>query len=100
MKILSAVFSIILLGLLVFGSLGLPLIGDKDSPAAEHVSPRYIEKAYKETGSPNLVTAVLADYRSFDTLGETTVIFIAGAATILILRTTAGRKDAEGGSDE
>ena len=36
-----------------------------------------------------MVTAVLADYRSFDTLGEVTVIFSATMAVMLILR--AGR---------
>lgn len=65
---------------------GLPQVGDPESPASTHVSPRYIEKSYEEAGSENFVTAVLADYRGYDTLGETTVIFTAGAATILILR--------------
>lgn len=64
----------------------LPQVGDPESPASTNVSPRYIEKSYEETGSENFVTAVLADYRGYDTLGETTVIFTAGAATILILR--------------
>ncbi len=35
---------------------------------------------------PNLVTAVLASYRSFDTLGETTVVFTAGAGVVALLR--------------
>lgn len=61
---------------------------DGHSAPAEHVSPRYIEKSREETGSPNFVTAVLADYRGYDTLGETTVIFTAGLATVLLLRTT------------
>ena len=34
-----------------------------------------------------MVTAVLADYRGFDTLGETVVIFTAALGVILILRT-------------
>jgi len=38
-----------------------------------------------ETGSPNFVTAILADYRGYDTLSETTVIFTAGLACVLIL---------------
>jgi multicomponent Na+:H+ antiporter subunit B len=49
------------------------------------VSPRYIEKAFEETAVPNMVTAVLADYRGYDTLGETTVIFAAGICCLLIL---------------
>jgi multicomponent Na+:H+ antiporter subunit B len=33
-----------------------------------------------------VVTAVLASYRGYDTLGETTVIFTAGVGVILLLR--------------
>ena len=40
----------------------------------------------EETSVPNLVTAVLADYRSFDTMFETTVVFAAGLACFLLLR--------------
>jgi multicomponent Na+:H+ antiporter subunit B len=77
--------------LLIFGSLGMPDTGDPDSPPSRHVSPRYIERGFEETDVRNMVTAVLADYRSFDTLGEVTVIFTAAVAVLLILRT--GRKD-------
>jgi multicomponent Na+:H+ antiporter subunit B len=56
-----------------------------------HVSPRYIERSHEETGAPNFVTAVLADYRGYDTLGETTVIFTAGVACLLILGAKIGR---------
>jgi multicomponent Na+:H+ antiporter subunit B len=63
----------------------LPKIGDPHSPASSFVSPRYIEKAAEEIHTPNIVTAVLADYRSFDTLGETTVILTAGLGCFLIL---------------
>lgn len=73
--------------LLVLGSLDMPPTGDAQSPAALHVSPRYIEQGFEETGVPNMVTAVLADYRSFDTLGEVTVIFTGALAVMLILRT-------------
>jgi multicomponent Na+:H+ antiporter subunit B len=76
--------------LLIFGSLDMPAIGDPNSPASRHVSSRYIERGFAETDVPNMVTAILADYRSFDTLGETTVIFTAAVAVLLILRT--GRK--------
>jgi multicomponent Na+:H+ antiporter subunit B len=64
----------------------MPDWGDPNSPASLHVSPRYITKTLEETETPNMVTSVLADYRGYDTLGETTVIFTAGMACILILR--------------
>ena len=40
-----------------------------------------------------MVTFVLADYRSFDTLGEVTVIFTGAMAVLLILR--GARSEAE-----
>jgi len=74
-------------GLLIFATDDFPPWRDPHSPASEHVSPRYIEKSMEETGVPNLVTAVLADYRGYDTLFETAVIFTAGIACFLLLRT-------------
>jgi multicomponent Na+:H+ antiporter subunit B len=79
---------------------GLPQIGDPDSPAATHVSPRYTEGAYQETGSPNIVTAVLADYRGYDTLGETVVIFTAGLAAVMILRSEGKKNSPLKGGEE
>jgi multicomponent Na+:H+ antiporter subunit B len=70
---------------LVAGSAALPPLGDPQAPAATHVSPRYIEQSLAETGAANMVTAVLADYRGYDTLGETTVIFTAAIACLLII---------------
>jgi len=64
----------------------MPKWGDPNSPASLHVTPRYIEKTIEETATPDMVTSVLADYRGYDTLGETTVIFTAGIACLLLLR--------------
>jgi len=64
----------------------MPDWGDPHSPASVHVSPRYIEKAMEETAVGNIVTSVLADYRGYDTLGETVVIFTAAMACILLMR--------------
>ncbi|CAG0975018.1 NADH-quinone oxidoreductase subunit J [Burkholderiales bacterium] len=73
-------------GVLVYGTLGLSAFSDADAPIHRHVAPRYIEQAMKETGVPNVVTAVLASYRGYDTLGETTVVFTAGIGVIALLR--------------
>ncbi|RLI91659.1 MAG: hypothetical protein DRO89_03520 [Candidatus Altiarchaeales archaeon] len=64
----------------------MPDLGDPNNPTNIHVSPRYIEKSMEETGTPNMVTAVLASYRGYDTLGETTVIFTAAMAAILLFQ--------------
>lgn len=69
----------------------LPSVGDGAAAPFTHVAPYYIEHGHEQTGAPNLVTAVLADYRGFDTFGELTVIFSAGVACLLIL----GGKDDE-----
>ena len=79
--------------LLVYGAEDFPKWGDPQEPGSIHVSPRYIQGAYIETGTPNIVTAVVADYRGYDTFGETVVIYTAGAACILMLR---GKKQDEG----
>lgn len=88
MKFLHVVVTTITGLLLILGSLDMSSPGDPNSAPATHVSPRYIESAVDETAVPNLVTAVLADYRSFDTLGEVTVIFTGALAVLLILRVT------------
>lgn len=45
-----------------------------------------IDNTQQETGANNAVTAVVFDYRGFDTLGEATVLFTAVAAVLLIFR--------------
>lgn len=82
-----ALIAVILTGaLLVYSTIEMPDWGDPNSPPSLHVSPRYIQKTIEETATPNAVTSVLADYRGYDTLGETTVIFTAGVVCIMLLR--------------
>ena len=57
-------------------------------------SPQYIQEATEKTATPNIVTAVLADYRSYDTMGETVVVFTAAIGCILMLRK---KRNGEGG---
>ena len=64
----------------------LPPWGDPTAAPAVHVSPRYLAATIAETGTPNAVTAVLADYRGYDTLVETVVIVTSGLACWLLLR--------------
>ncbi|MEJ2323579.1 MAG: DUF4040 domain-containing protein [Nitrospirota bacterium] len=71
---------------LMYGTLDMPAFGDPDAPANLHVAPRYIKHSEEEAGVANMVTAVLASYRGYDTLGETTVIFTAGSSVILLIR--------------
>ena len=86
MKAFTLLILLMMGGLLAYGMEDFPGWGDLDAPASIHVSPRYIQDAYVKTHTPNVVTAVLADYRGYDTLGETVVIFTAGMAVMLMLR--------------
>ena len=84
--------------LLVYGAFGLPAFGDPASPMHKHVVPRYMQN---ETEVPNVVTAVLASFRGYDTMGETTVVFTAGAGLIALLRRRKKTELAEsGGKDD
>ncbi len=87
MKTLGAIAVIITGALLLYASEDFPAWGDPHSPASQYrVSQHYILKTFEETSVPNMVTAILADYRGYDTLFETVVIFTAGIAIIAILR--------------
>ncbi len=83
-------------GMLVYGTLGLPAFSDPNAPIHTHVEPRYLQEGLRETGVPNIVTAVLASYRGFDTLGETTVVFTAGAGVVALLRRRRKKNDKAG----
>lgn len=72
-------------GALVWGTWVLPPFGYADNPIHLHVAPHYLQNSIKETNVPNVVSSVLADYRGYDTLGETTVIFTAGIGVMLLL---------------
>lgn len=85
MKWFSALIMILFSALMVYATGNLPDRADPQAPANVHVSPTYIEDSVRDTHTPNVVTAVLADYRGYDTLGEAVVIFTAGLACVLIL---------------
>lgn len=74
--------------LLIFATLDMPPFASPDAPAHTHVAPRYLEDSMGEVGVPNVVTAVLASYRAFDTLGEVVVIFTAGLAVLGLLHSS------------
>lgn len=70
---------------LVYATFDMPRYGDPAAPIHHHVADDYIERTADEIGIPNLVTAILASYRGYDTWGETTVIFTACVGVMLLL---------------
>ena len=96
-KIIPLIIVLVTGLLLIFGTADMPLYGDPNAPANLHVAPLYISDSMKETGIPNIVTAVLASYRGYDTFGEVVVIFTAGIGVLALLghgsnRTRPGKK--------
>ena len=82
-----ALVAALLTGLvLIIAEADFPDFASPFSPASLHVSPYYIMQTLHDTAVPNIVSSVLADYRGFDTMFETAVIFTAGLAVIAILR--------------
>lgn len=79
---------------LVYGTIDMPPFGDADNPIHRHVADRYLGESKEEIGIPNVVTSVLASYRGYDTLGETTVVFAATVGVLLLLG--AGRATRRG----
>jgi multicomponent Na+:H+ antiporter subunit B len=80
---------------LVYGTLDMPAYGDPQAPVHQHVGPAYLRNGPNTTGVPNVVTAVLASYRGYDTLGETTVVLTAAVGVLALLR---GRRQGKGRS--
>ena len=70
---------------LMYGTMDMPNFGSPDAPVHLHVGPDYIKNTPRDIHVPNIVTAVLASYRGYDTLGETTVVFTAGLGVVLLL---------------
>ena len=64
----------------------LPRFGSADNPAENEVYTRYVENELEEAGAVNTVAGMILDYRAFDTLGESNVLFIAVCCVIILLR--------------
>lgn len=99
-KVASVVFCGILIYLLLLTVSFLPPIGVAERPVNNEVSARYIEKGLEETGAINIVSGMILDYRAFDTLGESHVLFVATVTVLILLRLDQGKKDYAGVSRE
>ena len=85
-KSLAPLFVVVLTGaLLIYGTLDMPGFGSPTSPVQNYVGPDYIARTPVDIDVPNLVTAVLASYRSYDTMGEVTVVFAAGLGVVMLI---------------
>ena len=91
-KVLNTISSLIIIGILVyvFAAMLGPL-----QPFGEHTTRMaefYTQSGAEATGSANLVTGVLFDFRAYDTLGEATILFTAALGVITILRSKSKKE--------
>ncbi len=99
MKLLTLTFLAGLVALLIWASADLPDRADPNAPANRHLSPELTTMTESEVVIPNIVSAILADFRSYDTLGETFVIFTAGLAVVLVLQRSRRESEEESGDE-
>jgi multicomponent Na+:H+ antiporter subunit B len=79
LAILAGIF-IMIWGVFLFTTVSIEVAGPLNTVALN-----YLENCYEDTGSINVVAAILADYRLYDTVGEATVLFVAILGVTLIL---------------
>ena len=89
---MAGILAAVMILFLLSAVLKLPAFGSAYTPAAQSETiKRYIEKGRSETGAVNIVAGVILDYRAFDTLGESHVLFIA-VCTVLLMLSVKGEK--------
>ncbi len=91
---ITVFLSLFIIFFLMSSVVRLPAFGRPDTPAnSSEVIRRYIEDGMTETGAVNIVAGVILDYRAFDTLGESHVLFTAATAVFILMLTKKERKD-------
>lgn len=68
----------------------LPRAGSTDAPTQNELPAYYIENGMRQTGAVNVVAGVILDYRAFDTLGESHVLYSAATAVLMLLLSVGG----------
>lgn len=92
-EITSVLFCLFLIALLLVTVSYLPAVGTVTRPVNNEVAERYIENGLEETGAINIVAGMILDYRAFDTLGESHVLFVATITVLILLRLNKGQED-------
>lgn len=87
--LLAVLVCVAIVAVLLVTASYLPAFGHADNPVHNEVSRRYIEQGMQETGAVNIVAGMILDYRAFDTLGESNVLFVAACTVLILLRITS-----------
>ena len=92
-KILTLSVFIVLFVVLSINIIQMPSAFTTEAPAYNDTTEYYIEQSVEETGAVNIIAAILTDYRAFDTLGETIVLFTSIVAVASVLRAVGPKKE-------
>ena len=93
-RVAAMIVCALLIGILLYAAVKMPKFGGAAHLLESEVSEFYVEHTMEETGAVNIITGIILDYRGFDTLGESHVLFI-GMCTVLLLLSIKGEKDQE-----
>lgn len=85
-RLFAVITCVAIIAILLVTVANLPDYGNPDNPANNEVSKKYIEDGIKDTGAVNIVAGMILDYRAFDTLGESHVLFIAAVCVMILLK--------------
>jgi len=101
-KLLKTIYSclavLICIGLsaiLIYTTLDLPKFGSADALIDNEVSRFYVEEGLTHTGGVNIISSIILDFRGFDTLGESHVLFIAACTVLMLLYLPKGDSPSE-----
>ena len=90
-NVLAGLLCVVLSALMLLTAADLPSYGSDTAPTVNEVAQRYVEQGTQETGAVNTVAGMILDYRAFDTLGESFVLFTAMCAVTILLN-RSGKK--------
>lgn len=89
--VLSVLVCAVLAGVLLYAVSFMPRFGSADNPANNEVADKYLEDGLEDTGAVSAVAGMILDYRAFDTLGESFVLFTAVCCVMILLGREDGR---------
>ncbi len=85
-RLFAVITCVAIIAILLATVANLPDYGDASNPVNNEVSRKYIEDGIEDTGAVNIVAGMILDYRAFDTLGESHVLFIAAVCVMILLK--------------
>lgn len=92
-RILSVAVCLTMIAVLIAVVSWMPRFGDSDNPADNEVYERYVKEGTEEAGAVNTVADMILDYRAFDTLGESNVLFTAACIVLILLQAERDPRD-------